>query len=802
MVHPLGKILNNLAIAAAMLGLLSLSAYAQEDPPDRVARLNYINGNVSMEPAGLDDWTPATVNRPFTTGDYLYTDSSGMAELHVDDAVMRMGANTSFGFLNLNDQTVQIKLSEGDMEFRVHDLGPNQVFEVDTANAAVTLLRDGVYRFRVDPNGNFSYVVVRSGQAQATGGGQAFTMNTGDSAQITGTDQMSYDVETAPAPDQFDNWCASRDQHEQHLASARYVPPTMIGYEDLDDYGSWQQAPDYGPVWYPRSVSSDWAPYHDGHWAWVEPWGWTWVDDMPWGFAPFHYGRWAYIGNRWGWSPGPVGGGGYGGIRPYYAPAMVAWFGGSNWGVSIGIGGGGPSLGWVPLSYGEVYTPPYACSRSYFSNVNQYNTRVVNTVNITNVYNTVYVNHQVYNQQIANVRAPNAVMSMPQSAFASGRPVRQAAAPVRQADFNRIRTAAVIAPPVAPTRQAVAPTLGRTAARPAAQVIQRPVIAKSTPAAAPAPFAARQAYLQQHAGQPHNFTAMHQAVAPQARQTVAQVRQVPSVRPVAVKPGQRGGNAPPPAVNAKQMPQGQNPASGRVAPGNQAPVSNARPAGQPQAPAPVSHGTPPNLRQAPQNQAPQNQAPQNARSTERTPAPPNRPQAEPASRMPERGQPPATPGAERTQPRTEPPAQTRSEERPSPTTRPAQPAYPERQPAQPNRAPEARPEERPAPQPSPQREARPAPPPQREAQPEAAPQREARPAPAPQREARPAPPPQREAQPEAAPQREARPAPAPEREARPAPPPEHEARPAPPPKNEERRAPPPKDTKDTKDHGK
>ena len=66
---------------------------------------------------------------------------------------------------------------------------------------------------------------------------------------------------------------------------------------------------------------------------------------------------------------GPFGG--YGGWRyarwirrrPYYAPALVAFFGGSHFGVSIGIGGGGDSLGWVPLGYGEVYTPPYAVSQ-------------------------------------------------------------------------------------------------------------------------------------------------------------------------------------------------------------------------------------------------------------------------------------------------------------------------------------------------------------------------------------------------------------------------------------------------------
>ena len=39
-------------------------------------------------------------------------------------------------------------------------------------------------------------------------------------------------------------------------------------------------AGNYGAVWFP-SVGPGWAPYHNGHWVWVEPWGWTWVDEAP-----------------------------------------------------------------------------------------------------------------------------------------------------------------------------------------------------------------------------------------------------------------------------------------------------------------------------------------------------------------------------------------------------------------------------------------------------------------------------------------------------------------------------------------
>jgi hypothetical protein len=646
--------LNNsakLLFTAALFAAFATTVFAQDDPPNRVARLNYINGNVSMEPAGVNDWAPAIINRPFTIGDYLYTDQSSVAELHMDIAVMRMGQYTNFGFLNLTDQAVQLKLTEGDMYFRVHDLDPNNTFEVDTPNAAITLLRNGIYRIHVDPKANTTFVFARTGQAEVTGGGQAFTLNPGNSASLSGTDQLAFDIEGPPAPDAFDNWCEQRDQREAQMRSERYLPPTMVGAEDLDDYGSWNEEPTYGAVWYPRALPVGWAPYHSGHWAWIEPWGWTWVDDNPWGYAPFHYGRWVYWHDRWGWAPGPCarfggygGYGGYGGpvIRPVYAPALVAFFGGAHWGVSISFGGGA-SLGWVPLGWGEVYTPSYHCSPRYFNNVNVNNTRIVNTTNITNVYNTVYVNKTVYNQTFVNVRSPNAVSAMPQTAFASGRPVSQAGRVVSQAQLAHFQPAqaAVIAPAVVPTRQAVAPSLGRPAAAPPAQFAQRTVIARTAPPPPPSSFASRQSYLQQHVGQPIDYAALRRAVPPQAH-VVASVRQVGNIQPVAVRPGQRVGNVPQTAMN-----HGNPTRPAAAAPAQQRPAS--------------AHGVPPNMRQA-------QQPPEHTNATlPRQESPYTQPRAE-------------TPATERTQPRPAMNEETRPSSIPreretKPQTEPAHPAH-------------------------------------------------------------------------------------------------------------------------------
>jgi hypothetical protein len=798
MVDALIRKTKKLAIAASFCGLFAFGAWGQQqDPPSRVARLSYVNGNVSMEPAGVDDWAPAERNRPFSTGDYLYTDQGAQAELHLDVAALRMSPQTSFGFLNLDNQTVQIKLSEGEMYFRVRNFGSNQVFEVDTPNAALTFLQNGIYVVSVDPNANTSYLTVREGQAQVTGGGQAFTVDQGSSVNLSGTDQLGYDVEQAQGPDQFESWSAQRDQHESNLRSSRYVPPTVIGYEDLDDYGGWQSSPQYGNVWYPNDVNPGWAPYQSGHWAWQDPWGYTWVDDAPWGFAPFHYGRWAYIGNRWGWCPGPIGIG-YGGpvVQPYYAPALVAFFGGSNFGVSIGIGGG-PSLGWVPLGYGEVYTPPYAVSPGYFRQVNVTNTRITNVTNITNVYNNVYVNRTPYNQAYVNTRAPNAVMAMPQSAFASGRNVRQVARPVPAADVSRIRSAAILAPRVAPTRQAVIPATSRLAPRPAAQVLQRQVVARNTPPPAPAPFAAKQAYLQQHAasGQPYNHAAMRQAVAPRAAPAAAVAKApAPATRPVAVRPGERGGNvAALPAARPGARP-GQPTSAER--PGQPATTTNRTPQPPPTrqgaetrepAPAAATHGTPPNRR--PANTAEPNRPDNNPANASRpgqpAPAtrgtPPNMREgnpSQPAARTPERTPAPAA----RPETRSAPAA--RPETRPTPEARPVEPARPEARPAPtPSSRPEAKPRQQPEARPEP--EARSTPTTVRpQARPEPQARAESRSAPEPRPDIRPTPEPR-------APQ--ARPEPAARSETRPAP--EHGT---PPPTREQRSA-TDRSTRDTKE---
>jgi hypothetical protein len=473
------------------------------DPPTRAARLALVEGNVSFQPGGVEDWVPATLNRPIATGDRLWTDAGARTELNLGSSAFRLNGRTNFTFVNLTDSLAQAQVSSGTLDVRVRRLADQESVEIDTPQAAFTLLRAGEYRIDVTEQGDATIATVRGGDAEVAAGGQTFPLHPRDQVRVMEENgQPVFDRRAAPVADAFDNWCDDRDRREDRSPSARYVSRDMPGYADLDDHGVWSEQPGVGMVWAPR-VPVGWAPYHNGHWAWIEPWGWTWVDDAPWGYAPFHYGRWAFVGAGWVWVPGPV----VVGVRPVYAPALVAWVGGGGFGVSIGIGVG-PAVGWFPLGPREVWVPPYRYSPAYITQVNVTNTVIVNrtVINNVNVTNVNYVNRGV----------PGAMTAVPQGAMVAGRPIAAAAVSVPPGVAARATVGAYAA--VAPQRGAVVGGQAPSNFAPPAALANRTMVARTAPPAPPVSFNQRQAALQQNPGQPLNRAQVSQIQQSQPQQ--------------------------------------------------------------------------------------------------------------------------------------------------------------------------------------------------------------------------------------------------------------------------------------------
>ena len=478
-----------LAVAAA-LAALPHPSFAQSapspdgpvagqsaDPPGRVARLNYMAGTVTTEPAGATDWSYASVNRPLTTGDQLWNDANARSELHIGSTAVRLGASTNLDILNLDDSNAQLKVTQGTLSTHVRDLVPGSAYEVDTPNVALAVTQPGDYRVDVAPDGSTTTVTVRRGAVTAYGDNGQMPLTAGQQLTFSGTNLQVAAEDQPQPPDAFDQWAEARDAAAERSISARYVSREVPGYEDLDANGTWRDDPQYGEVWVPRAVPAGWAPYHDGHWAWVAPWGWTWVDDAPWGFAPYHYGRWAYADSSWCWVPGPVVS-----APPVYAPALVAFVGGGgsgfSWSVGLSIGGASsPGVAWFPLGPGEVWRPSYGgWSPRYYERVNQtvivnnQHINNVNNINITNIHNT-YVNY----------RAPGAVTAVPAAAFVQGRAVAHVA---QRIDPQQLRNAQFHpgAPGIAPVRESYAPGLRHATYHPPGAAGERPVVATRAPA--------------------------------------------------------------------------------------------------------------------------------------------------------------------------------------------------------------------------------------------------------------------------------------------------------------------------------
>src|SRR5215469_11419151 len=273
------------AIAAALSAVLllapPLAAQSLADPPGRVGRLSYIDGTVSLHAPDQDQWSAAVINYPVTTGDGFWTEPQSRAEIQVGAVEMRLDQSTEADIVRLDDAATVLRVDQGTIEVHVIAMPAGGV-AVLTPLGQVDLLTTGSYHVEAGEPGpdnapsNQMLVSVLQGRARVAGQRSSMTVEAGESAAAT-ANPPSFQLVQAEAT-AFDNWALARERREaQPTATAWYVPPTMTGYQDLDQYGQW---------------------------VWVQPWGWTWVDDAPWGFAPFHYGRWAFIGDRWAWCPG------------------------------------------------------------------------------------------------------------------------------------------------------------------------------------------------------------------------------------------------------------------------------------------------------------------------------------------------------------------------------------------------------------------------------------------------------------------------------------------------------------------
>jgi hypothetical protein len=601
-----------------------------------VGRISYLVGQVSFSRGDdPDNWQPADRNVPMTLGDRVYTGSRSRLELQVHGgAYVRLAAKSELAALNLTEETKQFSVQIGVASFQIRRLGEEETFEVDTPNAAVTFERPGEYRVEVDERGN-TRIAVRRGAATAAAGGGQIPLNAGEMIEVEGIDAPRYGIVALGPPDGWDQWVNTREGRVDRARSYRYVSADIVGVDDLDEYGRWEEVPQYGWCWTPTQIAVDWVPYRVGHWIWQDPWGWTWVSAEPWGWAPYHYGRWAFARSRWYWVP----------VAPSvsvvaYSPALVGFVGGGpGWSASISFGGGGV-VGWFPLAPRDPLVPWWGSRASIRTSVT--NVTYVNKTYVTVVNQSTFVSGGIVTNNIVRDRA---VVS------------QVAAAPVVGGAIPVVPTRASLH---VAARQDVA-----AAAPPPAAIASRAVVARVAPPPAPPTFQAKAAVIQENRGAPvAPAVAARMSVENRGRpQSIAPVRPVAeqsgrvTLQPKAETP-QTAGRRPEPvtAFRGRPMatadkPVASAPVTGPTGPAG-APSREVRPresappaAGQPPAPAPPSREVRPRESRPPEAaQPPAEKQRQVAPAPQAAPAQPaqrGRPQGEEWRMRPT--QPPASP---------------------------------------------------------------------------------------------------------------------------------------------------------------
>lgn len=461
------------------------------DGPIRMARISYVDGDVMWRPGDDVDWSGAASNMPLREGAEFWLNPNGREEVQFDDgSFMRLGngavSTLQTMYADGQGEFTEIRLNTGTASLRLTN-GISS-YQVDTPLASV--VASGQSSFRVDAS-NGLRVVVRSGSVRVQGDAGQLTVSSGEYLRLANANSP-YVVVAGLNSDAWDRFCDGRDG-AWHPSPNLPSSIALVG-GDLDNYGTWVRDPQYGTCWRPNGTDAGWAPYRNGHWVWVSPFGWTWCGNEPWGWAPYHYGTWFPARGGWLWRPGPAqqcwspavvhfstdnGNIAWCPLAPSevrYPPAVSIGFRAGNWAVNFSIGG---AASYYPA--GPNYCAPHAWSNSEINHT----TNVYNVTRITNVQN-VYVSNSGFVPRNSSVPGGATVASTSQFAgrgqFTRGN-ASAAAIFAKGKSFAPPSGEAKFAGPtnVKPTAASFSPAPILSGARPNPTAMNRPVVRSPLP---------------------------------------------------------------------------------------------------------------------------------------------------------------------------------------------------------------------------------------------------------------------------------------------------------------------------------
>jgi len=358
---------NALILALFMPSLMSVAVMAEtSNPPAQLGRLAALSGAVSYQgDAATPAETPA-VNFPLTSGNRIVTPPRAHATVDIAAGRFFLDGDSAMSIGALAPGLSTVTLDRGAIILHVLPGGAGQVFVIETPRGALRADQPGYFEVEVAPDTGTVIASSLEGGAQFA---DATVLPPGTRTTV-GKDQAP--VMEAAVKDDFTRRIAAEveDSRENAIEAPKYVSAQTTGFQTLQHHGLWALTERYGWVWEPQ-VMSDWAPFKDGRWVEIKPFGRTWIDTASWGFATSHYGHWVQVEDRWAWVPD----------NPVREPAIVS-FGTKN-------PDGGDTVRWVPL--GPEVASPAASTPVVINTVRVIRAQPPTVVNNTTVNTTTNV---------------------------------------------------------------------------------------------------------------------------------------------------------------------------------------------------------------------------------------------------------------------------------------------------------------------------------------------------------------------------------------------------------------------------
>lgn len=346
-------------LAVGMPGVMATAHAQGADPPTLLGRVRWHVGPLEVSQGGLP-WREASLNVPLSNGSQLRTGPLARAELRLGPTALYLGLQSTVHLKRWDETGVVVEVVRGQALL----MSRQQALGGGVPPGA--RLETGAVGWQLDGDGSVHVLhlpVQRRAEVDVFDGEVRLRAGAGDGPLLRAGTALAVDPRSGAVLGQgeaeqrrLDAWAAQRQQRSERLDPALRRGLALTGAEDLARHGTWRPDSRWGPLWTPLAVDPAWAPFRQGHWWWLPPWGWHWVDEQPWGFVTAHHGRWIFAAGRWSWSPGSTA------TQPVYLPAAVAFL--ELPGAAVAAGPEG-AIGWFPLAPGEPYRPPYEAGERY-----------------------------------------------------------------------------------------------------------------------------------------------------------------------------------------------------------------------------------------------------------------------------------------------------------------------------------------------------------------------------------------------------------------------------------------------------